>query len=258
MDRQGVEFMTIKSHSFDYLKSFTGLIILTLMLQSGMYSQTDSSAQSNIPDKRVDGWTNKLQKELNLSDEQAAKVRDILSSTKNEINTDVNRYNNDIQKDIQDRLDKADSDMMGVLTTNEQKEKYNKLRDDVRSDISPDTTANNEPNDQVVNNYYGNGYNYGWWWYPGAYWSWWYPGYYGRGYYPYSYRSYFGHGYYPYSRYYQHPYSGRGYSRPSASGPRMSSSPRMSASPSGSFRGMSAPRGFGVGRGFGGGGRRGR
>jgi hypothetical protein len=260
MDRQGVGVMATRSIIFSHLKYLAGLAVLILMLHGSTLSQTDSTAQYNDADKRAAQWTEKLKNDLNLTDDQAAKVRDILSSTKSDINADVSRYNNDIQKDIQDRLDKADSDLMNILTTSEQKEQYNKLRDQVRSDISRDSTSDGGQNDQIVNNYYRNGYgyDYGWWWYPGFYWSSWYPGYYWRGYYPHYYGSFYRHGYVPYSRYYRHPYNSRGYSRPFGTNQRMSTAPRgyapqMSAPRMGGMRG-----GAGMGGMRGGGGRRGR
>ncbi|MFI5251592.1 MAG: hypothetical protein ACHQQQ_04075 [Bacteroidota bacterium] len=255
--------MKFKQNPLKHLLIPVGLIIFLSVFHGNVYSQTDENDRANNRDQAVEQWTNKLKTELNLSAEQTSKVHDILSSARGDIDNDMGKYNSDIRRSVKDRLDKVDTDLMSVLNSSEQKEKYNNLRDTVRNAMNPDSTSNeaedyNAP--PVNNNYYG----FGWWWYPDYYWSYWYPGYW-RGYYPhYYYPPYYRYGYRrsPYFRYYQHPYyGGRGIYQPRGSrsqmyAPRMTaprmSSPRMSA-PRMSSPGMGGYRGGG---GFSGGGRR--
>jgi len=193
----------MKHTSVKYVLLVFGISLLFFVFQGMAYSQSDNDPPKDQKNERVDRWTKKLKDKLNLSDEQAAKVHDILSSASDDVKKDMDRYRADIKRDVKDRISKVDTDIKSMLTTDEQKEQYDKMREKVAASIDKRLSdSSNTGHDRTYYRPYPGYVAFGW--YPGF----WYPRYFARPYFGYRFRPYY------------HPYYSRPMYRPRAFGGR--------------------------------------
>jgi hypothetical protein len=105
------------------LKSIIALIII-LFLSSGVFSQQQDVKQRKTSEERADNISQRMQKHLELNDEQKQSIHDALLDAFKQKETDRELYKNDKKARRQaakTRFEKLDSRFKGILTTEQYK-----------------------------------------------------------------------------------------------------------------------------------------
>jgi hypothetical protein len=105
------------------LKSIIALLII-LFLSPGIFSQEQEVKPKKTPEERADNISQRMQKHLELNDEQKLSVHDALLDAFKQKETDRELYKNDKEarrKAAKKRFEKLDSRFREILTTEQYK-----------------------------------------------------------------------------------------------------------------------------------------
>ncbi len=109
--------------NFSILKSVIALIII-LFLSPGVFSQQQDDKQKKTPEERADNISQRMQKHLELNDEQKQSIHDALLDAFKQKETDKELYKDDKdarRQAAKTRFEKIDSRFKEILTTEQYK-----------------------------------------------------------------------------------------------------------------------------------------
>jgi exopolysaccharide biosynthesis protein len=138
----------------NYWNSFLPVLALAVALLAFSNANALANHNGNKSASKVDKvgqWTTELKEKLALTDDQAAKVHQILADTKKDIvetHRDKTGNVSEMKKSISDRIQKTKDDIRGVLITDEQKTKFTSLESTIDKRISrlwTGSTASQKP-----------------------------------------------------------------------------------------------------------------
>ena len=127
------------------------------MSEEHMNNTNDKHTMSMDETKNIDKWTEHLKTKLDLNEDQTKNVHDLFTDAHKDIHEIKSKYADntsstkkaDYRKDISNRLDKLSDDLHGVMDTDAQKAKFEKVRSQIRKDVDKTWMATRVPSSKT-------------------------------------------------------------------------------------------------------------